>query len=518
MLAALSTAAAVAQACSSNPKPEPVQKEAGDDKARDGGAREKAKQGLVAREKYYRDKARKEGKTFEEVAPARVVAAAKAREADAKDPKRATPERAAYYKERDGDAKADAKAAAGRAPAQHDANHAKSDATLAAAGEGRFAPIDGDPPYVDGYNPEEETCVSGNWCADKSAVLEVSVPNVGEDEALACPQRITGARRRDDPFPKGKAFKGLSDKATMQGALNGHGTTLARERGASDDTCCYHWFEYCSGRPHVGEDGPVLAATMPGRAWHHDAPARDGASVRQRIADLPNEVRGRLAASWTEDALMEHASIAAFARATLELMAVGAPPDLVAGCQRAALDEVDHTRRCFSLATRYGAPAQQPGALEPLPPRAGGKAQLVADTFAEGCVGETIAALVAERAARRCEDPEVGAALAVIAKDEAQHAALAWATVEWAIATGPGDVADALRSAVRRLRPPSDEPAPEVDPEANRLARFGRLDAHAQRQAKHDAWRDIIEPMLASMLSDALAQRRKTTAWPTLRA
>ena len=158
------------------------------------------------------------------------------------------------------------------------------------------------------------------------------------------------------------------------------------------------------------------------------------------------------------------------------------------------------------------------GALAPLAPRPGGKAQLVADTFAEGCVGETIAALVAERAARRCEDPEVSAALAVIAKDEAQHAALAWATVEWAVATGPGDVADALRSAVRRLRPPADEPAPEADPEASRLARFGRLDAHAQWQAKHDAWRDIIEPMLASMLSEALAERRKTTAWPSLRA
>ena len=51
-----------------------------------------------------------------------------------------------------------------------------------------------------------------------------------------------------------------------------------------------------------------------------------------------------LASAWLADALLEHASIASFAQTTLKLLALGAPSDLIADSQRAALDEVEHAK------------------------------------------------------------------------------------------------------------------------------------------------------------------------------
>ena len=46
------------------------------------------------------------------------------------------------------------------------------------------------------------------------------------------------------------------------------------------------------------------------------------------------------AQAWRLSGLAEHSSVAAFARAALELMAVGAPAELVADAHQAAIDEV----------------------------------------------------------------------------------------------------------------------------------------------------------------------------------
>ena len=43
--------------------------------------------------------------------------------------------------------------------------------------------------------------------------------------------------------------------------------------------------------------------------------------------------------------------MASFARASLELMAVAAPPGLLAACARAMVDEVRHAELTFALAS-----------------------------------------------------------------------------------------------------------------------------------------------------------------------
>merc|ERR1712198_179483 len=47
----------------------------------------------------------------------------------------------------------------------------------------------------------------------------------------------------------------------------------------------------------------------------------------------------------------EHASVASFARHTLQLMSMGAPATLLVGSQQAALDEIRHAKMCYGIAT-----------------------------------------------------------------------------------------------------------------------------------------------------------------------
>jgi hypothetical protein len=210
-----------------------------------------------------------------------------------------------------------------------------------------------------------------------------------------------------------------------------------------DGQCCYEVTQpgCITGRPMCIDGVHVTAALR--------TSANGWAAGREPDArKLTAEERTALAEAWARDGLMEHASIACFARLSLELAAFGAPADLMALAHRAALDEVRHAELCFSLASAYAGHEIGPG---PLP--LGGRLELARDLseFAvaavkEGCIGETLASLVAAAQLERAEDAAARAALRVIARDEAGHAELAWRTVAWAIRVGGPSV----RSAVAR--------------------------------------------------------------------
>jgi hypothetical protein len=361
------------------------------------------------------------------------------------------------------------------------------------AQEARLMPIAGDPPFIDGYNPEEDTCVTGNWCGTIETALAIAPENAPEE--LGCATRITGAHR--DARLEANAYEGLSAQRNMQGALNQHGTTLARAEG-QQDVCCYHWFEYCSGRPLREGDEVRVAPVRTGSTWSDGDVLEDEARVSVSTATA-------LAQAWLQDAQAEHASVASFHRVALELMAVGAPPELLELTGRAALDEIDHARRCFDLAHRYAGEPFEPGPLPAPAARDGGLLRVAIDAFVEGCVGETIAALVAERALGGATDPLVRETLQVVAEDEARHAALAWRTVAWVLKTAGSERAE-IRAALRDIgshgasagSPAACDVAPHERDKAWRA--HGRLDAHQQAHANRDAWRDIITPMLDRLL------------------
>jgi hypothetical protein len=163
-----------------------------------------------------------------------------------------------------------------------------------------------------------------------------------------------------------------------------------------------------------------------------------------------SRTREFLAQSWLKDALEEHASIAAFARFTMLLLSVGAPPDLAVGSQRASLDEVRHARACFSLARRYGARDVGPSELVVADSlSAMSLADVVELTVVEGCVGETLGALLATEQLRHATDPEVRRILQRIAQDEVRHAELAWKFLAWALRADQR-LGDAVRRAFER--------------------------------------------------------------------
>jgi hypothetical protein len=170
---------------------------------------------------------------------------------------------------------------------------------------------------------------------------------------------------------------------------------------------------------------------------------------------IPTAAREMLASYWTENARAEHASVPAFSRLSLTLVALGAPAQLVEGAHRAALQEIDHARLTFDLAARYSgrlvavgpivelrrAPAVTAGTLE----------ELAAESLVDGCLLEGIAAATAAESLERVRDEAVRKALVVVARDEREHAELAWAIVKWCCFKGGSSVLSRVRARARHL-------------------------------------------------------------------
>jgi len=157
------------------------------------------------------------------------------------------------------------------------------------------------------------------------------------------------------------------------------------------------------------------------------------------LADMPSKpMSADLAEHWARIGALEHASVASFARVTLQLMALGAPPEIIAETQQASIDEVRHAQLCFGLASAYAGREMGPGRfpLTDVGFDATPEAVLVS-LIEEACVQETLAAAQAHVEAERATDADVKAVLTTIAEDESRHAELAWKTLGWMVATFP---------------------------------------------------------------------------------
>lgn len=261
------------------------------------------------------------------------------------------------------------------------------------------------------------------------------------------------------------------------------------------------------GRPFL--DGQqVLLAPARGRT--------DWLEVAMGLADVSDEATcTALARAWLRDAQLEHASIASFTRFSLQLLAFGAPAELVSAAQRATLDEVDHAQACFSLASRYAGRALGPGEL-PMPSSLmlGSLADAAAASVHEGCVAETIAARIAYEQLQHASDEQAHCALIRIAMDETRHAALAYQFVRWAIASGGGAVYAAVQAAFANSRQQLLAAAPEAqEPVALEIWHaHGRLSASEQRACVLACMRDVIEPCADALLAGMDARARMNIA------
>ncbi len=229
----------------------------------------------------------------------------------------------------------------------------------------------------------------------------------------------------------------------------------------------------------------------------------DWRAVQAAPQPVAPELAARLAGYWTEIGRLEHASVAAFAQFVLQLLAVGAPPELVLGAQQALADEVEHARLTFGLASLYLGTGVGPGPL--LTTGAGAVTDLsvmVDAVIREACLGETLSAFEAREAALLAEDPAVQAALRKIAADEQRHAELGWRFVQWALAdageqaqararaTFSAALAEARQGAARDAREPG---TPELHP-------HGVIDAPLRAQIWTRGLAEVIEPCAAALL------------------
>lgn len=135
---------------------------------------------------------------------------------------------------------------------------------------------------------------------------------------------------------------------------------------------------------------------------------------------------------WLEQGEGEHASVASFARHTLQLMSIGAPAELLEASQQSAVDEIRHSKLCYGLASSFLGCNYEPGTLdiETSLDKPDLK-KIVRSLIQEGCVEETISAVEARLGAYTAHDAVVKSVATQIASDETNHAQIAWNTIYW---------------------------------------------------------------------------------------
>ena len=335
----------------------------------------------------------------------------------------------------------------------------------------------------DGPSHTPEAALSCGDASDAAGIHTLCFSPAGPTESCASPQDVVA----------GNYDSQLCGKPEITAVLCGPSIVATK--------CCYV----------VDENGPVIGCYV-GRAFLVDeglvkSELARGAGWRAgqapSVAGLTDATREALAKGWVLDGLFEHASVASFARFSMQLLAAGAPADLVRDAHAAAVDEVRHAELCFALASAYAGADLAPGRL-PMPPALPIEhdlAVMVIETVVEGCIGETLAAAQAEEALARATDPAVISSLESTLEDEIRHAELSWRFVRWAIDAGGPHVRAAVAYAFASFRAP-DSPTQTLDGvDSAAFAAHGRLTAPEARAVALRAIAQIVQPCACVLLS-----------------
>lgn len=295
------------------------------------------------------------------------------------------------------------------------------------------------------------------------------------EEQMTCPSR-------SQVSPERLFVNGACGDDLEIDSVNGEGkrTTTGETQSPA---CCY---------PVTIIDHDPRSECMVGRPYFEHG--------RALVASLRRGGTGTLAtdparaAAWARAGADEHASVAAFARLALELMAVGAPTELLRDVHHAALDEVKHAESAWELAQHFGGERVEPGPFPFAAPVTVDVtlAELARAAAREGCLGETLGAHLAAAAAALATEPAVKAVLESIAAEEARHAVLSYRVVLWAVRTG----GEAVRAAVREAFA-----APWPEPHVEELALRANVDARALRRAAAEGVSAVLEPATAALLA-----------------
>jgi hypothetical protein len=242
------------------------------------------------------------------------------------------------------------------------------------------------------------------------------------------------------------------------------------------------WVE---GRPFLVEGVARLAGAHHVRGWAESIDENGVAPTEQQRLALVDH--------YTTWALAEHASVASFARFALQLLALGAPSDLISRAIDAQADEVRHAKLGFGLASALVGEAIGPTELSLH--NAVNEVTLeeaLRLAVREGMIGETLAALEAHVSAQLALAPYLKQGLAVVAEEESQHAELAYAFGAWALQRDPS-LASVIEEELQTWQ------TPEM-PQRSGLAYWGILDGPVRREIHQRGLGTVVRPLLEQLV------------------
>lgn len=275
--------------------------------------------------------------------------------------------------------------------------------------------------------------------------------------------------------------------------VTGEGKRVAQSAATGAPACCYPVevidedpsSQCVPGRPYF--DGGVARSTEV-----HLEPLTSAIDDAHDCASMTRELAR--AKAWAAAGAAEHASVAAFNRLSLQLMALGAPLELIRDVQRAALDEVHHAETCWGFAARLSDSTVTLGSF----PFAGAidpnveLSKLAYDAVREGCLAETLGAAVLHDAARLCTDESTREVLQRLANEEMQHAVLSFRIVAWALAAGGQSVRAAVEDAL-------EKPWPGID--LDELSLRSQVERSALVRAHADVVQRVLRPATAALIT-----------------
>lgn len=166
---------------------------------------------------------------------------------------------------------------------------------------------------------------------------------------------------------------------------------------------------------------------------------------------LDPDVRAELARIWAERIPTEYRSITGFSTLSFDLIAAGAPVDLVAVCHRVCIDELRHTELAVRMVEIYGGTLPElPREISVLPSDESLNvvAQACRSAILISCLGETFACTELAMLRDRAVDPVVAGVLRIFLADEIVHARIGWAYLAHAFKTADENTRKAVAAAI----------------------------------------------------------------------
>ncbi len=264
------------------------------------------------------------------------------------------------------------------------------------------------------------------------------------------------------------------------------------------------------GRPLLDEQqDELIASLIEGRGWIKTNQADIG-----KFISLPTNMKAKLIEYWKESARLEHSSVASFARVTLELMALGAPANLLLATQEAAADEIKHAQSALEIVSALGGETLEFGRFptDQVTLRRD-RDEIIISMICEACLGETMGVCEAQamlEQVRYDQGPNILVNhLQMVVNDESRHATLAWQTLKWLLEGDQPSQSELehrytliLDSTMVQL---SKYFLHNSDQNDSSEGAFGLLSSKSRCQLRFAALVDIILPALVTLMGEERA-------------